>query len=85
MPFHLSDFKKLDIDDQNKYLENICHKFLKDDDFNLILDFILESFTTDDNLKGIDMREDRYLKACQREGIEKLKSFLLIYTEQNSG
>jgi|GEM_PF-3418481 len=79
MPFHLSDFKKLDIDDQNKYLENICHKFLKDDDFSLILDFILESFAVDETLKGIEMREDRYLKACQREGIEKLKNTLSIY------
>jgi len=82
MKLNLSEFKKLEIEEQNKHLERICQKFSNDDDLDLILDIVLESLTVDDNLKGLDMREDRYLKACQREGIEKLKSTLVIYASE---
>ena len=79
MSFNLSEFRKLEIEEQNKHLEQICRKFSNDVDLALIIDIVQESFTTDEDLKGLDMREDRYLKACQREGIEKLRSTLLIY------
>jgi len=78
MGLNLAEFKKLEIEEQNKHLERICHKFSHDDDLALIIDVVQESFTTDEHLKGLEMREDRYLKACQREGIEKLRSTLLI-------
>jgi hypothetical protein len=82
MSLNLSDFRKLAPEEQNKYLEQICRKFLNDDDLTLITDVVLESLIVDETLKGLEMREDRYLKACQREGIEKLKSTLLIYASE---
>jgi hypothetical protein len=74
-------FRQLSLDEQNKQLEIICKRFLENSEFLLLFDIVLDSFNTDESLKGIEMREDRYLKACQREGIEKLKNLLQVYSD----
>lgn len=58
------------MEEQSTKLAQICQWLLKQEDLLLFLDYVKEGVRVDSTLKGVEMREDRYLKACLREGVD---------------
>lgn len=75
-------FRQLPIQEQQDLLEAISRRLLRDDEFLIILEAIRESvLQVDESLKGTEMREEIYRKACMRDGLDAVPRTLEILAQ----
>lgn len=71
------------MEEQSTKLEQICRRLRRDEELEILLAVIVDSIRPNDSLLGTEMREDRYLKGCLREGVELVREKILIYANEN--